>query len=198
MEPVSYSFALPLDHSTRLEVTFTIIDEKINSINVISQLSKSTFKHDFLPPPNELLSLNELPGKIIHAIQTAQSTITKRLSQQQSFMVSTSNGFQLLRLNQIICFEYLNEKRLWKVSLSDQTNLLLKRYTIAEDILNYSHGFIQINHHQIINLDYLVKIDGHSCRLSQFSWEDDRFIISRIYLKELRERVEVIWWERKE
>ena len=159
MEPVSYSFALPLDHSTRLEVTFTIIDEKINSINVISQLSKSTFKHDFLSPSVELVDLNELPAKIIHFIQTAQSAISKRLSRQQSFMVSTSNGFQLLRLNQIICFEYLNEKRLWTVLLSDKTNLLLKRYTIAEDILNYSPCFIQINHHQIINLDYLMKID---------------------------------------
>ena len=192
MEPVSYCFALPLDYSTRLEVSFKIIDEHPNAINGISQLSKSTFKHDLLPPPVELLNLNELPGKIIQVIRTTQTAISKRFSKQQSFMVSTSKGFQLLRMNQIICFEYLNEKRLWKVSLSDQTNLLLKRYTIAEDILNYSPGFIQINHHQIINLDYLIKIDGHSCRLSQFSGDDDKFIISRIYLKELREKLEVI------
>jgi len=192
MEPISYSFALPLDHSNRLELSFKIIHKKSNTFHGISQLSTSTVKDDFLDLQVELLNLNDLYARIIPAIKTAQSTITKRLSQQQSFMVSTSNGFQLLRLNQIICFEYLNEKRLWKVSLSDQTNLLLKRYTIAEDILNYSPGFIQINHHQIINLDYLIKIDGHSCRLSQFSGDDEKFIISRIYLKELREKLEVI------
>jgi len=192
MEPVNYSFALPLDHSNRLEVFFKIIDENSNAINGISQLSNSTLKNDFLPPLAELFDWNELPAKIIQIVQTAHAIILKRFPQQQSFMVSTSNGFQLLHLNQIVCFEYLNEKRLWKVSLSDQTNLLLKRYTIAEDILNYSPNFIQINHHQIINLDYLLKIDGHSCRLSPFSSEDNKFIISRIYLKELRERVEVI------
>jgi len=192
MEPVNYSFALPLDHSNRLEVSLKIIDEKSNPINDISELSKSIFKDDFLPPPIELLDLNELPGKIIQVVRTAQSAISKRLSQQHSFMVSTSNGFELLRLNQIICFEYLNEKRLWTVFLFDQTKLVLKRFTTAENILNYSPNFIQINHHQIINLDYLVKIDGHLCRLTPFFTEDNKFIISRIYLKELRERVEEI------
>jgi len=192
MEHVNYSFALPLDHSNRLEVSLKIIDEHSNAINGISQPDNSTFKDDFFSPPVELLNLNELPAKIIQIIRTAHTTISKRFSQQQSFMVSTSKGFQLLRMNQIVCFDYLNEKRLWMVQLSNQTNLLLKRYTIAEDILNYSPGFIQINHHQIINLDYLVKIDEHSCQLSQISGENKKYIISRIYLKELRERVEVI------
>ena len=166
MEPVSYSFALSLDHSTRLEVSFKIIDEKSNAVNDISQLSTSTFKDDILHPSVELLNLNELPAKIAQLVRTAQTTIPKRHYHEQSFIVSTSNGFQLLRLNQIICFEYLNDKRLWIVLLSDQTKLVLKRTTISENILNYSTNFIQINHHQIINIDYLVKIDGHSCHLS--------------------------------
>ena len=153
MEPVSYSFAIPLDHSTRLEVSFKFIDEDPNGINGISQLSTSILKDYFLSLPVELLNMYELPGKIGHAIQTAQSLISKQVSHQQSFMVSTSYGFQLLYLNQIICFYYLNEKRLWTVSLTDQTKLVVKRYKLRKNILNYSPNFIQIKHHQIINLD---------------------------------------------
>jgi DNA-binding LytR/AlgR family response regulator len=192
MGTVNYSYTLPLDHSNMLEVTFKVrtkLQELFENSSSLTTFNSSS------PSDNieiVLSGLNELPENIIQAIKEAQIDFLTDTLRPQSFMASTATGFQLLRLNQIVYFEYLTDKKLWTVLLSNQTQLTLKRNTVAETILNYSSNFLQINQKQIINLDYMVCIDGRSCQLSIHTGNENNLKLSRSYLKVLQERIEVI------
>jgi DNA-binding LytR/AlgR family response regulator len=188
----NYSFAIPLDQSQCLRVILRVLDNKLTT-------NDHSFQQDTIAYANfhekniiEISDLNELPDNIIQAINTAHASFTNRVNLQHSFMVSTATGFHLLRLYQIIYFEYLTEKKQWTVLLLGQTQLTLKRNTAAENILGYSPNFVQINQHYIINFQYLIRIEGKICRLSVFSDNKDKLVISRSYLKGLQGKVEVI------
>jgi len=192
MSTGNYSFAIPLDQSQWLKVVLIVLDKQSITGNYSSQqnsiITADTPDKDVI----ELSDVNELPDNIIQAIDTVHAALSSRIPLQYSFMVSTTTGFHLLRLHQIICFEYIPEKKQWTVFLADQTQLSLRRNTISENILSYSPDFVQINKHYIINLQYLIRIEGKLCRLSVHSAHKDKLIISRSFLKGLQERIEVI------
>ena len=192
MGPINYSYTLPLDHSNQLEVSFKVHTKQQEPFENSSSLT--TFNSTDPSDHNEIVlsDLNELPGNIIQAIKEAKIDFLTDTLRPQSFMASTATGFQLLRRNQIVYFEYLTDKKQWTVILSNQTQLTLKRNTVAETILNYSSNFIQINQKQIINLDYMVCIDGRLCQLSIHTENENNLKLSRSYLKALQERIEVI------
>jgi len=187
-----YSIALPLDQTQWLKVTVRVLEKQPGSQDSSTQHSFNTDIHSNKGEV-ALSSINELPGNIIQAIRASHKDFLNDSAVQQSFMASTATGFQLLRLNLIVCFEYQTKRKQWEVLLYDQTRLPLKRNTIASTILNYSKNFIQINPQHIINLDYLVRIEGRNCELS-IPWfgNENKLIISRSYMKALEERVEVI------
>lgn len=121
-----------------------------------------------------------------------QSSLTQLLPVSSVFMIATINGFQVLRLEQIGYFSYQKEPKQWTVILSDQSQLLLKRNTCAKDILKYAPSFIQINQHQIINIDYLAMIHDKLCVLyPPFNSQEDLYI-SRNFLRELQDRFSMI------
>ena len=192
MESVNYSYTLPLDHSSLLEVSFKVHTKQQESLENSSSFTTSNSTHPSDHSEIVLSGLNELPESIIHAIKEAHLDFITNELRPQSFMASTATGFQLLRMNQIVYFEYLTDKKLWTVFLSNQMQLNLKRNTIAETILNYSSNFIQINQKQIINLDYMVCIDGRLCQLSIHTENENNLKLPRSYLKALQERIEVI------
>ena len=192
MENENYKFDIPLDHSQSLEVSIKLID-KHSEIDKDSIQLKPVSSGDQTEKAEVKISRQkELTKNIKKELKSTRLPFYNGETLQQSLMASTSAGFQLLRLNQIIYFEYITEKKLWAVVLFDQSHLLLKRNTNAETILGYSPSFVRINQQFIINLNYLVRIEGRTCLLSISSKKENRFIISRKYLKGLQVRVEVI------
>ena len=188
----NYSIEYPLDHSKCLEVTIMVLNKQMKSDDYDSQVNSLTSVG-----PNEKIEVessntNALTEKIIQALKFAHTAITRRIPFPQTFMVATATGFQLLRFDQIIYFEYITNKKQWILLLTDQTSLQLKRNTIAENILNYSLNFVRINQQYIINLEYLVRIEGRLCKLSISTLNEMKLIISRSYLKGLQEKIEVI------
>lgn len=105
-----------------------------------------------------------------------------------AFMVSTVTGYKVLHLEQIGYFTYQKDRKQWMAILNDQSQLLLKRNTNANDILRYSHSFMQINQQQIINTDYLSMIHDRRCILyPPFNHASD-LCISRNFYGALQER----------
>ena len=188
----NYSFAFPLDHSQCLKVTIQVLEKQIMSLENSAQPYRLVSRNSTEKNEIEISGLHELPGNIVQAINTAHRASGNRTAMPQSFLASTATGYQLLRLNQIVYFEYLTDKKTWIVLLTDQTQLSLKRNTVAETILSYSPDFIRINQQHIINLNYLVRIEDKSCQLSAHIDTKNRLIISRNYMKGLQERVGVI------
>jgi len=123
------------------------------------------------------------------SFQLAISTLNQT---NHTFLIATVTGFQKSRIDQIGYFEYLKEKKLWIVVLTNHNRLQLKRNTRAEDIINYSTSFVQINQSQIINMDYLSMIDDKICLLFPPFHKEKNLVISRAFLKALQERYEMI------
>ena len=111
---------------------------------------------------------------------------------EQTYLIATITGFHKLHTNQIGYFEYQKEKKQWTVVLNDNNRLHLKHNTTAEDIINYSSSFIQINQSHIINFDYLWNIDGKDCQLLPPFHKENPLIITRTFFKELQEKFKMI------
>jgi two-component system, LytTR family, response regulator len=136
---------------------------------LLDALRESAF--DFLLKPFEKAELDLVMDRYFNYMKKEQTnnsfqdSLTRLLPNNSIFMVTTVNGFQILRLEQIGYFKYLNDRKQWIVVLNDLKELQLKRNTCAKDILKYSPSFEQINRDQIINIDYLAMIKGKECVL---------------------------------
>nr|WP_321375895.1 hypothetical protein [uncultured Bacteroides sp.] len=77
--------------------------------------------------------------------ELTHDAIINLFAHRRTFMAATASGFQVLRLDQILYFEYYNKRKLWEVLFSDSWCVQLKCSTVADDILNYSSSFVRIN-----------------------------------------------------
>ena len=190
-----YRFVIPVSQTEWLEVVSRQINKPAKIQNPksnkkeINNSNSEDFEHSVKA---NFAQQHHLPEEMFQALNATHQAIFQLFQNQRAFMVATATGFQLLRLEQILCFEYIKDRKLWEVSLNDGSNFQLKRNTNADDILNYSLKFIRINQQIIINLDYLNKIEGNLCRLSASVSIADKLTISRSYMRILLERVEVI------
>jgi Response regulator of the LytR/AlgR family len=163
---------------------------------LLDALRASAF--DYLLKPYESHEFQQVMDRFFKEMNKTQpysyfhETLAQLLPVNESFLIATSVGYQKLSLKQIGYFQHQKDKKQWEAVLTDQTHLPLKRTTIASDVLNYSTSFIQINQHQIINIDYLSVIEDKSCRLLPPFNGGDLFEISRKYMKELQAKFELI------
>ena len=158
---------------------------------LLEALRESAF--DYLLKPYEE---NEFQRIITRYLATANAnpefgrllnSLSSLLPQNRTFLVATITGYQLFRIEQIGCFDYSKHQKQWNILSTNPTNPSLKRTTRATDILQYSNSFIQINQHQIINIEYLYAITDKTCRmLPPFDTLTDLHI-SRIFMKELQD-----------
>lgn len=128
----------------------------------------------------------------IQSQNSFHEALAKLLPINESFLVATSTGYQKLNLKQIGHFQYQKDKKQWEALLTNQTILQIKRNSSAEDILNYSTSFIQINQHQIINIDFLSTIDDKYCRLLPPFHTVKTLEISRKFMKVLQDKFDLI------
>ena len=174
-----------------MQVVFYTAYEKY----LLDALRVSAF--DFLLKPYQESEFQLVMDRFFKEALKAQShshfhqTLAQLLPINESFMIATVTGYQKLCIKQIGYFQHLKEKKQWEAVLIDQTRLPLKRTTIASDVLNYSASFIQINQHQIINIDYLSIIEGKNCLLLP-PFHAMPLEISRKFMKGFQEKFELI------
>jgi len=174
-----------------MQVVFYTAYEKY----LLEALRASAF--DFLLKPYEYGDFQGVMDRFFKSATQAQvhnyfhETLAQLLPINESFMVATPTGYQKLGLKQIGYFQHQKDKKQWEAVLTDQTRLPLKRATTGDDILRYSTSFVQINQHQIINLDYLSIIEGKSCLLLP-PFQAMPLEISRKFMKGLQEKFELI------
>ena len=190
----NHQIVIPLSSSHWLEVTSRICTNKhvADGENPESPIRQAAVGITAKAASNELPAHEAIPENVLKVVESVHDAFSNLFAHRRTFMISTTSGFQLLRLDQILYFEYDKKKKQWVVILTDSTWMQLKRSTVADDILNYSPSFIRINQQQIINIDQLVAIDGNECRLSNPVVIAQKLAISRTYFKALQERIEII------
>lgn len=84
---------------------------------------------------------------------------------QKGIILPVPKGFDKIKLERIIYFEYQKYERYWLLMLSDNTKSEIKKGINAEDILNFSDQLVQVNQYQIVNLNYISSVQTKYCYL---------------------------------
>lgn len=129
--------------------------------------------------------------KILHLFKSTNRQLMQFYAQNETYMMATTTGFQIVHINTILYFDYNKTKKVWTVVLSDKTCLTLRRNTTADQILHFSNSFFRINQQHIINLTHLARIDDKKCILA-VQPDNTTLQISRNYLKKLQSQFQLI------
>lgn len=123
---------------------------------------------------------------------TIEKALSNLLPSNQSFLVPDITGYQMMRVNEVGCFIYSKPKRQWNALLADGKQIALGRNIKSEHVLSFSSYFVQINRHQIVNINYLCSIKGKTCCLiPPFDAVRD-LNISRNFHSQVQERLGLI------
>ncbi|MEA5127233.1 MAG: response regulator transcription factor [Proteiniphilum sp.] len=158
----------------------------------LDALRESAFDYLLKPYGHEEFSLiihrffeHAARQKNLHFLDRKYSEL---LPSSQIFLVPDATGYQLLHINQIGYFTYINSQRQWNATLTDGKQVSLRRNTKAGDILEASSSFVRINQRQIINLNYLCTIRGKACHLTPPFDGEENLCVSRNYMNTLQEK----------
>lgn len=176
-----------------MQVVFYTAYEKY----LLDALRSSAF--DYLLKPFNVEDLDVVMSRFFEHVKKEQvtnasflSSLSQLLPGNSTFVVATITGFQILHLDQIGFFSYVNERKQWMVYLSDQSQQFLKRHTSSKDILDYSSAFVQISQHQIVNINYLAIIRGKQCILYPPFDDVKDLNISRSFYYDLQDKFSFI------
>lgn len=107
------------------------------------------------------------------------------------FFINNVTGFILIRIEEVLYFEFSSTKRIWEMVLTDGSRHQLKKKTSSEKILNITDQLFQINLQVIINLQHLARIsNNHVCFTPEYE-NYGTFKITRYFQARLQEK----YWE---
>lgn len=185
----NYRIVIPYTQNKDIELTARF-HEKKNELCVHDRqpelLNNATTDKTILLDTSKQMLRDRIPTNVLRVLKTTYRALSSVLACECTFLVATATGFQVVRINEILYFEYSKPKKLWILVLANLSTLILKRNTVATDILEYSPSFVRINQHQIINIEYLTTIEGRTCKLSNQQTHDSELVISRSFLKNLQ------------
>lgn len=174
------------DISWNMKVVFYTAYDKY----MIQAIRESAF--DYLLKPFEEQELKDILSRFVkqaEAGQRATLPVGMPLHCGRTFIVFTpTNDMRALRPAEIGFFRYCSDRKQWEVVLSEQPPLVLRRGMTAEQIIQYSPGFVQIHQSYIINIDYLMIIKDCKCILYPPFDKITELFVSRKYKKELQDR----------
>lgn len=149
------------------------------------------YAFDFLLKP---VDPNELAKALGRLRETGVKNSTNFLMNngregEKSFMVVTPMGdLRVLRVSDIGYFRYVSDRKIWEVALANGSFIPLKRNTRAEHLCAYDPAFVQIHQSYIINMNYLLMVQGGQCVMYPPFNEVDELQVSKKYKKEMMER----------
>lgn len=128
------------------------------------------FAFDFLLKPIDPKELDVVIQRVRLNFDTDQGTLQPPLPvgspvvTEKSFMVVTPTGdLRILRVSEIGYFRYLSARKIWEAVLTNGIFIPLRRNTSAENLCAYDASFVQVHQSFIINLNYLVMVQGTRC-----------------------------------
>lgn len=135
-----------------------------------------------------LVVINRFQKKMEESVTPISITPQVYSSVEHTFMISTpTNDLRVLRSIDIGFFHYNSDRKLWEVILNNQTSLLLKKNTTADQIKGYASCFVQIHQSYIININYLIMIKEHHCVMYPPFDNIAELLVSKKFKKELQE-----------
>lgn len=192
MNEKNYKFVIPISTSECLEVSPKRLPDSLHDksnphTNFKIYVSEPSAFETYIEITPDKYQQNE----IMRILKVTHKGLSRYFDRNETFIVASNTGFQVIRSSQILYFEYAPKKKQWIAYLTDLSSILLKRNTSASIIMDYSASFIRISQQCIVNLNHLVKIEGNECVMT-VSANNSKLLVSRIYLKSLQETIRMI------
>lgn len=153
---------------------------------------------DYLLKPIDELELNKVIKRYRRYRMLSNSDLLKAPDPHPAakggevFTATTyTNELRVMRLCDIGYFRYSMRRKVWEVALNDHSFVQLKRGTSANDILQYSHQFLQTHQSYIVNMHYLLLVGTTKCRLYP-PFDEDELPIGRTFGRDLRRHFQEI------
>lgn len=164
MADENYKIIVPVLASQCLEVTTGSYPTSTISPAFKSQLRIYESHEKANAEFNEIYPEEQPYLKVLNFFKEIKLNLIQYDESSEVFMLASATGFQIIRSKQILYLEYSKNKKQWVAVLDDQTYLLLKRNTSAQNIQKYSSTFFRINNKHIVNSSHLLRIDNKVCR----------------------------------
>lgn len=158
---------------------------------MIDAIRESAFDYLLKPVDKKELvgTINRFQKKMDESVASMTIPPQAYSSVEQTFMISTpTNDLRILRSIDIGFFRYNSDRKLWEVLLNNQTPLLLKKNTTADQIKSYASCFVQIHQSYIININYLIMIKENRCVMYPPFEHITELLVSKKFKKELQDR----------
>lgn len=147
---------------TNMHVVFYTAYDKY----MIDALRASAF--DYLLKPYQEYELRQIVERIKREKTNNpinfEQAMRQLLSNDCKFAVQTVSSLLLLRLSEILYFQYSDETRCWQMTLTNMEQHRLRLSTKARDILSLNASFVRINTDCILNIDYLSSVENNTLR----------------------------------
>ena len=155
------------------------------------------FAFDFLLKPVDSAELDIVVDRILSASQSedaerqlpVKGNECRLPASEKSFMVVTPTGdLRILRVSDIGYFRYLSGRKIWEAALASGVFIPLKRNTTAESLCGYDDSFVQVHQSYIINMNYLLMVQGNRCIMYPPFNSVEELQVSKKYRKIMMER----------
>jgi two-component system LytT family response regulator len=162
---------------------------------LLDALRESAF--DYLLKPYEEKNFNIIISRFFQYVSTENNNKFKSSAallyekDPEYFLLTTIKGYRKIKVSEVGFFEYDSLRRVWSIILENE-QIKLKRNTKASNIIKLSPAFVQINQHEIVNMNLLSSIENKKCKmLSPFDKCKD-LIISRKYSETVEDKFMIL------
>lgn len=110
--------------------------------------------------------------------------------EQTKIAIRTVTGFMLVKVEEILLFEYLSEQGYWQMQLTNRKSYKLRLNTTSNILVEIHPVFAQINQYCIVNLNYLLFVENMTLRCDfNAPFSDISQKISTHFYKLLKEKL---------
>lgn len=162
---------------------------------MIDALRSSAF--DYLIKPYQPIELSNIIERIKQQPKkekvNIEQSIRRLLTNDRKFALQGISGLLLLRANEVLCFQYIDNMRSWQITMTDLSVHKLRTGIIAKDLLSFSPSFMQINQECILNTDYIASIENKSLKCILYPpFNNIEIHASRRYYSKLKDQLDIL------
>lgn len=174
----------------KISFTFKVVFYTGFSNYMIDAIRQSAF--DFLLKPYKQSELRTVMDRVIKECKEGVKQPSTSYAPNKIAM-QTICELLLVTMEEVLMFNYQNEQRTWKLTLTDGSQHMLRKGVTADDIVLLHSAFVRISNTCIINLTYLAGIENKTqhCRFCS-PFDQLEPVISRRYFSKLKERLDLL------
>ena len=174
----------------KISFTFKVVFYTGFSNYMIDAIRQSAF--DFLLKPYKQSELRTVMDRVIKVCKEGVKQPSTSYAPNKIAM-QTICELLLVTMEEVLMFNYQNEQRTWKLTLTDGSQHMLRKGVTADDIVLLHSAFVRISNTCIINLTYLAGIENKTqhCRFCS-PFDQLEPVISRRYFSKLKERLDLL------